>query len=352
MPHGSVDPAAPGRRPERHGRLSTLPDPRLTSWDPRRRARIAAVVFWGNLLCQMGIILSGAAVRLTGSGLGCSTWPNCEPGQFTPELTMEAGIHPFVEFGNRTLTGVLGVFAIALLVISWRWLGHKGRTFRWLSLAPLIGTGVQGLIGAFVVWFHLHPGLVSPHFLISPVLVAVSTVLLVRLYEGDGPARPVAPRPMLGTFGVLAASGFGILILGTIVTGTGPHSGDAGEITRIAIDPILISRLHAAAVYVFCALLVLLLVWLHRLPGRHQALPAAWSLLGLTLAQGVIGYVQYFTGLPELLVFFHLIGSACFAAGITWVGTRLFTWHAPARSEAPSGSSAGVDASTETGRIR
>ncbi|WP_341855325.1 hypothetical protein [Brachybacterium sp. GPGPB12] len=103
------------RSPERHGRITTLPDPRLTSWGPRRRARLAAIAIWGNLICQMGIILSGGAVRLTGSGLGRSSWPHCEPGNFTPELTLEAGIHPFVEFGNRTLTGVLSIFAVAVL---------------------------------------------------------------------------------------------------------------------------------------------------------------------------------------------------------------------------------------------
>src|SRR5699024_11957167 len=93
------------------------------------------------------------------------------------------------------LTGVLGFFAIALVVVSWRWLGHKGRGFRLLSLVPRIGTGLQGLIGAFVVWLHLHPGLVSPHFLISPVLVAVATVLLLRLYEGNAPIHLVLPVP-------------------------------------------------------------------------------------------------------------------------------------------------------------
>src|SRR5699024_2816847 len=168
-------PAAPAvRRPEAHGRITPLPDSRLPSWGPRRRARVAAVVFWGNLLSQMGIILSGGAVRLTGSGLGCSSWPNCEPGQFTPQLSMASGIHPFVEFGNRSLTGVLSVFAIAVLVVTWRWLGHKGVGFRRLALVPLIGTALQALLGAFVVWLDLHPGLVSPHFLISPLLGAAS----------------------------------------------------------------------------------------------------------------------------------------------------------------------------------
>src|SRR5690625_6225452 len=102
MPTGSLAPAAPGRLPERHGRLATLPDSRLTSWGPRRRARIVASVFGGNLHCQMGIILSRGAVRLTGSGLGCSSWPDGEPRQFTPLLTTEAVIHPVVEFANRT----------------------------------------------------------------------------------------------------------------------------------------------------------------------------------------------------------------------------------------------------------
>ena len=324
--------SAPARLPERHGHITTLPDPRLTGWGPARRARIAAVVFWGNLICQMGIILSGAAVRLTGSGLGCSSWPNCEPGQFTPELTMASGIHPFVEFGNRSLTGVLTVFAIALLLVSRRWLGHKGRSFRVLTWVPLIGTALQALIGAFVVWMDLHPGLVSPHFLISPVLAATSAVLLARLYDGDGRTRLAVPRTAMTLFVPLAVVGFVVLLLGTIVTGTGPHSGDAGSITRINASPVVVSRIHALSVYLFCALLAALLVVLHRTGARRAARTAAWALVVLTLLQGVIGYVQYFTGLPTLIVFLHLIGAALFGAGIAWVGARLVTWQEPGTS--------------------
>ena len=321
--------AAARRTPERHGRITTLPDPRLPSWGPVRRARVAAVVFWGNLICQLGIILSGGAVRLTGSGLGCSSWPHCEPGQFTPQLTMEAGIHPFVEFGNRSLTGVLSVFAIAVLLVSWRWLGHKGAGFRRLSLVPLIGTALQALIGAFVVWLDLHPGVVSPHFLISPVLAGLSMVLLVRLYDGDGPMRRAVPTRAVAVFVPIAVIGFVVLVLGTIVTGTGPHSGDAGEVTRIDMNPIVISRIHAIAVYVFCAALAVLLVILHRARARREAIVAAWWLVVLTVAQGVIGYIQYYLGLPELVVFLHLIGAALFAAAIAWVGARLVTWQEP-----------------------
>lgn len=325
----SAAPSAPARLPERHGRITTLPDPRLPGWGPARRARIAAVVFWGNLVCQIGIILSGAAVRLTGSGLGCSTWPNCEPGQFTPELTMASGIHPFVEFGNRSLTGVLTIFAVALLLVSRRWLGHKGASFRALTWVPLIGTAVQALVGAFVVWLHLHPGLVSPHFLISPVLAAVSAVLLVRLYDGDGRTRLAVPRRAMTVFVPLAVVGFVVLVLGTIVTGTGPHSGDAGSITRIGASPVVVARIHALSVYLFCALLATLLVVLHRNGARRSARTAAWTLAVLTLAQGGIGYIQYFTGLPSLIVFLHLIGAALFGAAIAWVGARLVTWQEP-----------------------
>lgn len=316
--------SADAARPETHGRITTLPDPRL-AWDAARRARIAAVVFWGNLICQMGIILTGGTVRLTASGLGCSTWPNCEPGRFVPQLTLENGIHPLVEYGNRMLTGVLSVFAVLVLVVAMRWLSHKGGAFPLLAWLPLIGTLLQALIGAFVVWLHLHPGIVSPHFLISPILVAVSAVLVARLYEGDGPGRALVPRPVLVLFGVFAAVGLAVLVLGTLVTGTGPHSGDASAVTRLAFHPVTISRIHALAVWVFAALLVLLLVLLHRL-GPAAARRAAWACLALTVVQGAIGYIQYALGLPQLLVFGHLIGAALFAGAITWVGTSLFTW--------------------------
>ena len=215
---------------------------------------------------------------------------------------------------------------------------------------PLIGTALQAIIGAFVVRLDLHPGLVSPHFLISPVIVAASTVLVVRLYEGDGTARRTVPWSTVALYAAIAALGFTVLVLGTLVTGTGPHSGDDGEITRIAIDPRLISQIHAASVWLFCALLAVLLVLLHRDPRSAQARVSAWALVALTAVQGVIGYVQYFTGLPELLVFFHLLGAALFAAGIAWVGARLVTWHsatAPGDSEAGPGRAGRITAAAD-----
>lgn len=325
MPTAAAPVAGAGTRPERHGRLTTLPDPRFAGLGAAARSRIVSIVLWANLVCQMGIILTGGLVRLTGSGLGCSTWPSCEPGQFTPRYTPESGIHPFIEFGNRTMTGLLGIVAVLVLLVSWRWMRHRGRAFRLLAAVPLIGTIAQALIGALVVILHLHPGLVSPHFLISPLLVVASTVLLVRAMDDEGPRRLAVPRAAVWVYAPLAAVGFAVLVLGTIVTGTGPHSGDSGDITRLLINPVEIARAHAAAVWVFCALLVVLLVIL--LKGRADRAPrrAAIALLLLTVLQGVIGYVQYLTGLPAAVVFLHLIGAALFGGGIAWVGAELVT---------------------------
>lgn len=291
------------------------------------RARIAAIVFWGNLVCQIGIIVSGGVVRLTSSGLGCSTWPNCEPGQFTPQLTLEAGIHPFIEFGNRALTGVLGVFAIAMLLIALLWLRHKGRSMMWLSAMPLVGTAVQAIVGMVVVKADLHPGVVSPHFLISPVLVAISTVLVYRIYDGDSARRrSVVPDAMHWMSWALGVIGFAILVLGTLVTGTGPHSGDDVHPERLPFDPRTISWLHADAVMLFCGLLIGLLIALHLTGAPRHARRAGWGLIVVTALQAVIGYSQYFTGLPELLVGFHMLGAGLFAAGIAWVAVSQYDW--------------------------
>ncbi|APX31650.1 protein required for cytochrome oxidase assembly [Brachybacterium sp. P6-10-X1] len=317
---------APTPRLELVRRISVSGD-RTLGLSAAARARIAAVVFWGNLVCQIGIIVSGGVVRLTSSGLGCSTWPNCEPGQFTPELTMEAGIHPFIEFGNRTLTGVLGVFAVAVLLVSLLWLRHKGRSLLWLSLVPLIGTAVQALVGMVVVYADLHPGVVSPHFLISPILVAISTVLLFRLYDGDAARRrSLVPGAMHWMSGALAVIGFAILVLGTLVTGTGPHSGDDVHPERLPFDARTISWLHADSVMLFCGLLVGLLIAMYLIGSPRQTRRAAWSLVVVTALQAIIGYTQYFTGLPEVLVGLHMLGAGLLAAGIAWVAVSLYTW--------------------------
>ncbi|WP_346774822.1 COX15/CtaA family protein [Cellulomonas sp. IC4_254] len=278
------------------------------------RERLTYPVLVANLVAQIGIVVTGGAVRLTGSGLGCSTWPQCEPGQFTAAFHPETTYHQYVEFGNRTLTGVLGVIAVAVAVIVW-FDRDRSRSYRWLGFAPLAGVVLQALIGGVVVLLHLHPAWVSLHFMVSMALVAASTLLAHRSREGDGPRIPVVGpwsrrlAPVLGALLVL------VLALGVVTTGAGPHSGDEEVGYRIAVDPYLMARVHAASVWLFTGLLVVLL-WLNR-RGPRLLRRRGWVMVGLVALQGVIGYVQVSTDLPILLVMLHMLGAALLAAGTT-----------------------------------
>lgn len=284
--------------------------------------RLTPAVLVANLVGQIGIILTGGAVRLTRSGLGCSTWPQCEPGQFTAVIHPETSYHQYIEFGNRTLTGVLSVIALAvlLLVVTDR---SRSRAYRWLGVVPLVGVLAQAVIGGIIVLLHLHPGWVSLHFGVSGALVAVSLYLLHRHGEGDGPAQPVVGPPARALAWGLGALTVVVVVLGVITTGAGPHSGDETVGYRFAVDPAAVSKWHAMAVWAFMLALVAYLVAVHRpaayAPAAATALPAArraaWLLLAITLLQGVIGYVQYFTGLPIVLVALHMLGAALLIAG-------------------------------------
>lgn len=287
--------------------------PTSPSHAPRRRwplsERGVRRVLLANLVGQVGIIVTGGAVRLTGSGLGCSTWPQCEPGQFTPVLHEATSWHPLIEFGNRTLTGVLGLLALAVALVVWRD-RSRGTAYRRLGLVPLAGVVVQAVVGGLTVLVDLHPAWVGGHFLASMVLVAASTALLVRQREGDGP-----PIPLLGPrvghltramWAVLAV----VLVLGVVVTGAGPHSGDEEYAQRWELDPVVIARTHAAAVWAYVLAVVVMAVLVRRALGRHRATTLAVVLLGVTLAQGLVGYVQYFTDLPVVLVGVHMLGAA------------------------------------------
>ncbi|MDR7381285.1 COX15/CtaA family protein [Promicromonospora iranensis] len=273
-------------------------------------------VLIANLVGQIGIIGTGGAVRLTGSGLGCSTWPNCEPGQFTPQFHEATSLHPYIEFGNRTLTGVLGIIAVLVAIAVCTDL-KRSASYRLLGLVPIVGVLMQALIGGVVVLLHLHPGWVSLHFGVSGALVAASLYLLHRSGEGDNvPTLVVGPRvrALAWTLAGLTAV---VVVLGVLTTGAGPHSGDAEVGYRIAVDPALLTRWHAVAVWAFLAVLVAYLVSVRGGPAPVRR--AALILLVITLAQGLIGYVQYFTDLPELLVGLHMIGAAVLIAGTTRV---------------------------------
>ena len=280
---------------------------------------------WANLAAQIGIIVTGGAVRLTGSGLGCSTWPQCEPGEFTPQFHEAMSIHSLIEFGNRTLTGVLTIFAIAVLLLVRRepW---RPRWFRRLAWAPLVGTALQAVIGGITVLVHLHPAVVGVHMLVSLALVAVSALLLAtdRRTRPDAPAEAFSAAPTTRTIArVLLGVGGLLMVLGVIVTGAGPHGGDDEYAYRYELDPVAAAKAHAWVAWAFVAL-VALVVWLVRRDGAPRpVLRTWWWLVGVTLAQGVIGYVQYFTGLPEVVVGAHLLGTGLLTAALTWAYASL-----------------------------
>jgi cytochrome c oxidase assembly protein subunit 15 len=262
-----------------------------------------------NLVANIGIVVTGGAVRLTGSGLGCPTWPRCTDGSYVPHG--ELGVHGAIEFGNRMLTFVLAAIAIACwlaaLVASRRADGHR----RPLVLATVIALGVpsQALIGGVTVLTDLNPWIVSFHLLVSMAIIGVCVLLLDEL---RGPLRTAAPPGVRRLGWAVFAAGWLVLYVGTVVTGSGPHAGDLDS-PRTGLDPLQVSQLHADAVFLFVGLTVGLV-----LTATGGARRAAVALLVVQLAQGTIGFVQYFTDLPEVLVGFHLFGAALVSAAMTW----------------------------------
>ena len=283
-------------------------------------------IFVANLVAQVGILVTGAVVRLTGSGLGCPTWPQCTEGSYTPTSRQPEAWHKYVEFGNRLLTFVLVILAIAAVVAAWYDRRQRLRTghpvrpaIMLLALIPILGTVAQAVLGGVTVLTGLHPATVSAHFLLSMVIVAGVVALVVRSGDpGDQPITHLVPRLVAGLGWALVVTSAVLVFLGVLVTGSGPHSGDAKSENRFSFDPRTISWLHADVVLLFLGLAVGLLIVLIVIHAPRPAIRRTWLLLGIAAAQGALGYVQYFTGLPGALVAIHVLGS-----GLVWV-TVLF----------------------------
>ena len=277
---------------------------------PSLVARIALL----NVVANGLIVVTGGAVRLTGSGLGCPTWPECTAGSLTP--TPELAGHGLIEFSNRMLTFALTVVAVATVVAVFC---SVRRDLRRLALLSFLGIPAQALLGGVTVLTGLNPWTVAGHFLLSSALVAVATVLWLRAREA-GVGQLLVRRPLAALVTGIAATVAAVLVLGTVVTGSGPHSGDPGA-GRTGFDPALVSQLHADIVFLLVGLTAALLVALHATDSPGRARRAARDLLAIELAQGVIGYVQYFTHLPALLVLAHMAGAVLitvYTARLVW----------------------------------
>ena len=263
-----------------------------------RRLALASVV------ANSVIVVTGGAVRLTASGLGCPTWPRCTETTYTP--TAEYAVHGVIEFGNRLLTFVLTAVVVALLVAVLR-ARPRRRDHVALAVAGFLGIPAQALLGGVTVLTGLNPWTVMAHFLVSSVLIGLAAVLHQRTREAEVPGRPTVP-PLLRrlSVGLLVLVG-AVLAVGTVVTGSGPHSGDPAA-GRTGLDPGAMSQLHADLVMLLVGATVGLWVAARLLQADRLA-RAALVLLGVELAQGALGFAQYFTGLPVVLVGLHLVGA-------------------------------------------
>ncbi|MET9429225.1 MULTISPECIES: COX15/CtaA family protein [unclassified Streptomyces] len=274
-------------------------------WTPSprtvRRAALAAVVM------SVVIIVTGGAVRLTGSGLGCDTWPKCTDDSLF--ATPAQGIHGAIEFGNRMLTYVLSA-AVGWAIIAARSTKPWRRGLTRLGWAQFWVVMVNAVLGGITVWMGLNPWTVAGHFLAANALLTVTVVTWVRAGEGDGPRRPRVPGPVrkLG-WALVVVSGL-LIAAGTTVTGSGKHAGDSSDVPRMPFDFATMAHLHAIFAWVVCALALAMFFVLRVVDAPDDTRARARDLLLVLLLQGGIGYVQYFTGVPEVLVGLHMLGSS------------------------------------------
>lgn len=264
---------------------------------------------WATLVANSALVVTGGAVRLTGSGLGCPTWPRCTDDSFTPRGALD--VHSAIEFGNRTLTFVLAAIAIATFVVAWR----SGRSdLRRLALVLGLGIPAQAVIGGVTVLTDLNPWVVSLHMLPSLAIIGLSVVFLRRI---DHPDPVIARGPVVTLAWLTFASAWAVMYVGTIVTGAGPHAGDE-DAQRNGLDPLEMSQLHADLVFLLIGLTVGLILALRATGAAPLTSRAAVLLLVVELAQGLVGFVQYFTDLPVVLVALHMLGTAAISASVAW----------------------------------
>jgi len=280
--------------------LLRLLDQATASRATLRRAALA------TLAANIGIVVTGGLVRLTGSGLGCPTWPRCTDESYVTTSAM--GFHGVIEFGNRTLTFVIGFIAAVGVLAAWRQRHRVPGVFGG-AVWVMIGIGLQGVVGGITVHLALNPWIVAVHFLLSMVLIAVAYLFWYRTREV--PPQWTAPRAVRTGGWLIAAMTAVVLVLGTIVTGSGPHSGDT-RATRTGFDPAAVSQLHGDAVFVLLGLSVAMWLAVRGLGAPLRVTRAAGVLILVELSQGVVGFVQYFTGLPWPVVVLHMLG-ACLA---------------------------------------
>ncbi|GAA1164847.1 COX15/CtaA family protein [Streptomyces hebeiensis] len=304
-------------------------------WTPSprtlRRATLTAT------LMTVVIIVTGGAVRLTGSGLGCDTWPKCTDDSLF--ATPEQGLHGAIEFGNRMLTYVLSA-AVGWAIIAVRSAKPRRRGLTRLAWSQFWIVMGNAVIGGITVWAGLNPWSVAGHFLLACTLLTVTTLTWLRAGEGDGEPRPRVPRLVRRLSWALVVSSAVLIAVGTTVTGSGRHAGDSSDVPRMPFDWVTTAHVHAVFAWLVCALAVAVWLVLRTVDAPVDIRARARDLLLVLLAQGAIGYVQFFTDSPEILVGLHMLGSALVWIAVLRVAMSVrerpvTTAEKPARPESP-----------------
>lgn len=285
------------------------------------------------------IIVTGAAVRLTGSGLGCPDWPTCDKGRLVAPLET----HALVEFVNRTITGAVSVL-VMLAVLGSLVRVPRRRDLTWLSLGLVAGVIAQIVLGGVTVLTHLHPAAVQGHFVLSMLLVADAVVLHHRAGQPDGAPRTSASPTVARLTGAIVALTAAVVVAGTVVTGTGPHGGDEAA-RRFGFDIESVARVHGVLVMVLLAVTLVLVDRVVRRPSASTPAPAAVrraaeGFLLVCVLQAAVGYTQYFTGVPVLLVGGHVLGAV-----VVWVAAVRLHLSTGAVGAGPAPGAGGSEAS-------
>lgn len=287
-----------------------------------------------SLVANVAIVSTGGLVRLTNSGLGCPSWPDCSSGDLVPVRALSA--HKAIEFGNRALTTLLVVAVAAVFVAAWRSAPRRAGLVPW-AWVTLLGVPAQIVVGGILIFTHLNPLAVAGHFMLSMVLIGAATVLWWRARE---PVESVT-APSTGVPPIVTRLGwatwsltYAVFIVGTLVTGSGPHAGDATA-KRLHLRPQAISQLHADLVMLLVGVAVALAVCVTAVGADATARRATRVLVGVLMAQATVGFAQYFSGLPVPLVELHVTGAAVLAASATAVVLALHNGHAANRPGLP-----------------
>ena len=272
------------------------------------------------------IVVTGAAVRLTKSGLGCPTWPQCGDGSFVTRS--QFSLHGVVEFTNRVVSLGVGLVIAAVVVGSFR-LAERRRDLRILSGGLVLGFVAQAVLGGLTVIFHLNPALVAGHFLVSMLLLWNAAVLDVRSRQPAGAAVPLVRRELILLADLLAVVAGAVLILGTVVTGAGPHSGDTGDVQRFEINIRSAAQLHADSAMLLTGLIIATAFAARLVSGPQVTRKLATALSITVVAQIAIGFTQYFLGIPTGLVAIHVAGAT-----LLWILTLYLRLSLTSRSAA------------------